>query len=344
MQNVTSKELVSKMKIGWNLGNTLDSYDKSKGELPKDHETAWNNPVTTKAMIDTIASAGFNILRVPTTWCTHMGPEPEYKISPEWMARVEEIVNYGISNNMFVILNLHHEDWHFPAYHNLHDAKEILIKLWTQIAEHFKKYDEHLIFECMNEPRMVNTPLEWAGGNEEARDVINQLNEQFVTIIRSTGGNNILRHLMIPSHAASSSYPSLEGFKVPNDDKVMVSIHAYVPYNFALNKEGVNTFSSQNESDAKEITLVMDTIKANFTDRGYQVILGETGTMNKDNLSARIDWAEYFIKTAKTYGIPCIWWDNGLFESDGENFGLLDRHEISFRYPEIIEALQQGLK
>ncbi|MBQ5332154.1 MAG: glycoside hydrolase family 5 protein, partial [Oscillospiraceae bacterium] len=221
MRDIPSTELVKEMKVGWNLGNTLDSVITTpKGtELPSDWETAWGQPVTTKAMIDNVAAQGFNILRVPVTWEGKFGEGPDYTIDPDWMDRVNEIVDYGIDNDMFVILNLHHEDWHMPTYENEAAAQEILVALWTQIAEHFKKYNEKLIFEGLNEPRLKGDPSEWNGGNAEARDVINHWNAAFVETVRNSGGNNKLRHLMVTPYAASS------GENVLNDLGYTISLY-----------------------------------------------------------------------------------------------------------------------
>ena len=164
-------QLTRDMNIGWNLGNTFDAYPKDASSMlpPLTSETLWRNPVTTKRLIDTIAKAGFDVLRVPTTWDKHFLDEPGYPIDPKWMARVREVVFYGLNNDMRVILNMHHESWHFPSAENKQPAQDKLTALWTQIAEAFKDIGDELIFEGLNEPRMKGTPLEWQGGTPEAR-------------------------------------------------------------------------------------------------------------------------------------------------------------------------------
>lgn len=340
IRDISSTELVKEMNIGWNLGNTLDAT----GGFMLSSEINWGNPKTKKEMIDMVKEAGFNVIRLPITWQNHMGPAPEYVLHSNWMDRVQEVVDYAIDNDMYVIINLHHEEWHFPSYDNLETAKTQLLAVWSQIAERFKDYDEHLIFESMNEPRMVGTTLEWSGGNAEAHDVINQLNAAFVDLMRNkTTGNNPYRHLMLPTYAASSGSNVLSNFLVPEDDKVIVSIHAYTPYNFALNKSGTSAFDSTNTADTKDIQSLFESLDTYFIQKGIPVIIGEFGAMNKENLEARVDWAQYYVKTATSYGIPCIWWDNGVFTGDGENFGLLDRRELTWAYPEIVDALMKGL-
>lgn len=343
MRDIPSTELVKEMKVGWNLGNTLDStITNPKGtELPSDWETAWGQPVTTKAMIDSVAAQGFNVLRVPITWEGKFGEGPDYTIDPDWLARVNEIVDYGIDDDMFVIINVHHEEWHMPTYENEAAAQEILTALWAQIADHFKDYNEKLIFEGLNEPRLKGTPMEWNGGNDEARDVINHWNAAFVETVRNSGGNNKLRHLMVTPYAASSMDKVLNDFAVPDDDKVIVSIHAYLPYTFALadNAQATTEWSADNPADTNDIDMLMANLKDRYLDKGRAVIIGEMGTRNRMNTEARAQCARYYSEAAHNAGIPICWWDNNAFVGGGENFGLFDRKTFEWRYPDIISAL-----
>lgn len=341
----TTAQIVAAMNVGWNLGNTLDSTGSwINSKDPTDYEKAWGNPITTKAMIDEIKKAGFNTIRIPTSWGEHVGAAPNYTIEKAWMDRVQEVVDYAYDNEMFIILNFHHEEWHFPSYDNLDKAKAQLTKMWAQVAERFKNYDEHLIFEGMNEPRLKGTEHEWTGGTDEATDVINQLNAAFVDTIRKSAGKNKLRHLMVPTHGASSAPKALKGFKVPDDDRIIVSIHSYSPYNFALNVNGTGTWSTKNKG---EIDSLIRTIDNTFLSKGIPVIIGEFGAMTKsnaDNLSSRVAWAEYYVKAAKAKGVPCIWWDNGGFTGDGELFGIFNRRTLKWEYPDIVDALMRGVK
>lgn len=339
IRDISSSELVKEIHIGWNLGNTLDAV----GGTGISSETSWGNPKTTKAMIDTMKEAGFNTLRVPTTWESHLGPAPDYTIDTAWLDRVQEVVDYGIDNEMFVILNLHHEEWYSPTYDNEETAITILTKVWAQIADRFQNYDEHLIFEGLNEPRQKGTANEWNGGDKEGWEVLNHFNEAFVETIRKAGGNNPLRHLMIPPYAASASTKAWDSFIIPKDDKIIVSIHAYSPYDFALNTSGTSKWSADSSSDTKEITELLDNIDNYFISKGQPVIIGEFGAVNKDNLKERSQWADFFVKSAKGKGIPCIWWDNGSITGSGELFGLLDRNTLTFPFQEIIDSLITGV-
>ena len=248
---------------------------------------------------------------------------------------------------MFVILNIHHEEWHFPSHENADAAKEKLAKVWGQIAEHFEGYDEHLIFEGLNEPRKKGTAVEWNDGDQEGRDVVNEYNQVFVETIRNSGGNNPKRHLMIPSYAASSSYTAMNSVVIPeNDDKIIVSVHSYTPYNFALNTKSDASWSADNSSDTGAIDKVFNDIESIFTYRGVAVIIGEFGSINRldaegnNNLEARVAHAKYFMEKSKEYGVPCVWWDNAAFIGNGENFGLMERGVMPrWKFPEIVTAL-----
>ncbi len=332
MQEVSPMDLVKEMKIGWNLGNTLDAVG---GSIGVNMEMAWGNPKTTQEMIDTIIDQGFNVIRIPVSWGGQMGGAPAYTVLPAWMDRVQEVVDYAYSRGVYVIVNIHHEEWHFPSEENKDAAAEQLTALWTAIATRFRDYDEHLIFEGMNEPRKTGTSVEWNGGDQEGRDVVNYLDQVFVDAVRATGGNNTIRNLMVPGYAASSSDAALKGIVLPQDDHLIVSVHAYTPYDFALNTAGRSTW----DNDTRDIDHLMEILDELFLSKGVPVIIGEFGAMNKDNEQERVQWARYYVGKAREYGVPCIWWDNNAFEGDGENFGLFNRRELTFPYPDLLEAL-----
>lgn len=332
--DVSPMDLVADMKIGWNLGNTLDAT----GGMGIMSETAWGNPKTKQEMIDKILDAGFNVIRIPVTWDGHFGAATEYKIHDIWLQRVKEVVDYAYNKGAYVIINTHHEEWYMPTEENKVANGEQIVALWTQIAEYFKEYDEHLIFEGLNEPRLRGTSKEW-NGDATASEVINYWEQLFVDAVRATGGNNTLRHLMITGYAASSSRDNLAKIKLPEDDKLIVSVHAYNPYNFALNAKGTAKWSA--EKDGSELTNFAKMLNELFVSNGVPVIIGEFGAVNKENMEARVEWASYYVSAAKEYGIPCIWWDNNAFTGEGENFGLLDRRALEFPYPELLDAMMK---
>jgi len=344
MKDISSKDLIKDIKIGWSLGNTLDAHcldtlDYNEDQLAS--ETCWGNPKTTPELFEKLTETGFNAFRIPTTWSGHFGDGPDYKIDNSWMKRVHEVVDYAIKTDSYVILNIHHETWNHAFKKNLESAKVILVAIWKQIAAEFADYDEHLIFEGLNEPRKVDDPNEWNGGDSEGWDFVNEMNDLFVKTIRETGGNNALRHLMIPTYAASVNDGAINNYKYPSgDDKLIVSVHSYTPYNFALNTgEGAIT----EFKDTSEIDWAMNNIKKAFISKNIPVIIGEFGAMNRDNELERAKWAEYYVKSAKSIGVPCVLWDNGIFEGDGERFGIIDRSNLTITYPDLVKGLMSGV-
>ena len=335
--DISSTELVAGMHIGWNLGNTLDAV----GGIGLASERAWGNPKTKQEMIDKVLEAGFNVVRIPVTWDGHFGAAPEYKIHDIWLARVKEVVDYAYNKGAYVILNTHHEDWYMPTEENKVANGEQLAALWTQIAEYFKDYDERLIFEGLNEPRLRGTSKEWSG-DAKASEVINYWEQLFVDAVRATGGNNTLRHLMITGYAASSSRENLAKIKLPEDEKLIVSVHAYTPYNFALNTQGTSTWDVS--KNAGDIDYLMKAINDLFISKGIPVIIGEFGAMNKENEDERVEWATYYLTKAKEIGVPCVWWDNNVYSGNGEKFGLVDRRNLTYPYPELLEAMMKVAK
>lgn len=337
----TAMEFVKNIRLGWNLGNSLDATSDYANNA-YGFETAWGNPYTTKAMIDAVKKAGFNTVRVPVSWGQKMGGAPDYKVSDEWMNRVYEVVGYVLDNDMYCILNSHHDtDWQVPSYSNLDAQKAQLTALWTQIGKKFANFDEHLIFETLNEPRLVGHADEWNGGTAEARAVVNEMNATCLSAIRASGGNNDKRFVVMPGYCASPIATVINDMKLPADDHLIVSIHAYTPYNFALNINGTANWDIN--SDSYEIVQNFERVKAKFINNGIPVIVGEFGALNKNNVSERAEWAEYYVKTASSYGIPCVWWDNNAYSGSGENFGLINRTSCTVQYPEIMDAMLRGL-
>ncbi len=333
---------IQNLKVGISIGNTLDSTKEGMDPQtdPAAFETAWGNPVIRKELVDAILDAGFNVVRIPVSWTNHLGPAPDFKIVESWMDRVQEVVNYVYDRGAYVILNLHHEDWNYPYYANRDAACQKMRAVWKQIAERFADYDNHLIFEGQNEPRKVGTELEWNGGDEEGWEVVDATNAAFIDTIRSMGGRNEKRYLMIPCYAANCSV-GIKHLTVPSSDKrLIVSVHAYEPYEFALQIPGREHWNQ----DTKVIDELMRNLNSYYISKGIPVILGEFGAMNKNgNEAERAEWVKYYVKAAAKVNIPCVWWDNGLFEGEGELFGLFDRNNYTVAYPKIVKGLMEGI-
>ena len=326
----SAAEIVSEMKVGWNLGNTLDSIGSGGLEA----EMSWGNPKTTKEMIDRVRAAGFNVMRVPVSWGMHL--DNDYNIDKEWLERVREVVDYGIENDMYVILNTHHEEWYMPRQSDVDEDLKELARVWEQIAARFADYGDHLLFEGVNEPRLRGDGAEWFG-TPEAREIVNRYAETFVRTVRASGGNNAERSLLVSPYAASSARENLEALKIPeNAGNVIVSVHAYLPYDFALNVHGTASYTN----DGSVNTLMSD-IKRLFLDKDVPVIITEFGSVNKENEQDRLQCLRDFLTAAKGAGVPCVWWDNGVRNGDGECFGLLDRNGGGWFFPGLVDGIRE---
>lgn len=319
-------EITNDMGAGWNLGNSLES---------EYNEEYWGNPRITKGMIDKIKEKGFKTLRVPVRWDDNYSDTYNYTISNDYMNRVEEVVNYGLDNGMYVIINVHHNDLQTKVSTDSWQQQQVkneLQAIWTQVGNRFKNYGDKLIFEVNNEPRCGE---DW-GGNSSYYDCVNQYNEAARSAIRAIGGNNSKRLVMLPTYCASSDEPKLAGWqKIANDDMIAVSIHAYVPFQFAY--EGAQT--SWNDDLKYQLKGFFDNYKKYFLDKGIPVVIGEFGATNMGNTYDREQYAAAYAGYGKEYGIPCIWWDNNRFDYGKENFGIFDRYNYSFTYSKIAENI-----
>jgi len=336
--DITATDLVKGIKVGWNLGNTLDA-DAAQGSTVSKFETAWGNPVTTKEMITAIKNAGFNAIRIPVSWTKCA--DSNYNIRADWMTRVTEIVNYAVDNDLYILLNTHHDEKVFKFTDKEKTASiNAFRKIWTQIAGNFQNYDEKLIFEGLNEPRTIGSSAEWNGGTAGERANLNDYYTVFVKTVRACGGNNDKRFLMVNTYGASGLAEAMNGLTIPADtaqNKIIVSYHAYEPYNFALNKDSpIKTWSQSNSSDTSPITSRINLAYSSFVSKGIPVIIGEFGAIDKSNESARAEWVEFYVKSAADKGIKCFWWD------DGGNFKLFNRSSETFYYPQIKTGLLKG--
>lgn len=338
----TAEELVSKMTIGWNLGNTLDSWNDDGTKKMKndaDYETCWGNPKTTKAMITAVKKAGFNTIRIPVTWIDHI--DKNGKINSAWLDRVQEVVDYAYDSGMFVIINTHHDmSWiKFDSKNSAASLKKFT-NVWKQIAARFKNYDQKLIFEGMNEPRTIGSATEWSGGTKSEWKAINSFYSSFVKTVRASGGNNKNRLLMLAPHAAKWYYDSASALTIPDDDMIAVSIHAYVPNSAAFDMSVKdNSFTENGKAEIDQVFEIIDEV---FLSKGIPVIMGEFGTTNKSNTKVRAEIAKYYVSTAASYGVPCCWWDNGLTTTTGEGFAIFNRKTLKWYFADIVKALKSA--
>ena len=366
LKNADTEAILEDMGLGWNLGNSLDAT----GGSGLDTETSWSNPKTTQALIDKVKSLGFNTVRVPVSWGKHVSGD-NYTIDSAWLARVKEVVDYCYKNDMYVILNIHHDTkssasasgaGYYPRSSAYSSSEKFVTSVWSQMAEYFKDYDYHLIFETLNEPRLIGTGYEWWFNKwsipsevKDAIDCINKLNQKAVDTIRNTGSNNRGRLIMCPGYDASIDGATVSGFKLPTDisgnkNRIAVSVHAYSPYNFAMNV-GSGSTSTYTSSIKSELRDLFSTLKSNFRDKGIPVVIGEFGSTDKNNTAERVKWATDYTALAKKNNIPCVLWDNNAFAVyngssivlNSEYHGYINRKNNTVTSPakDVIEALMK---
>ena len=342
--HLTAKEFTEKIIAGWNLGNTFDAYSGQAGELRNDGlstETCWGNPKTSQAIIDTVKDAGFNTIRIPVTWYTHMDPNT-YEIDQEWMDRVHEVVDYALDDDTYVIINMHHDTgtngWLKASDTNLDQKKEIFEAIWTQVATSFADYDDNLVFESFNE--ILNDNNDWSNPDKRALEIVNELNQIFVDTVRSTGtsesgeaNNNADRVLIVNTYCAGTAKPMLNYFVAPTDTvegAICGEVHAYTPYQYTA-PEFPND-KSWSESDLKSN---FQTIKTAFQLMKIPVIIGEFGVVDKNNEADRLKYIDYYVTTAKEMGLKCIWWDNGITKE----FGIINRKTLDLARASEVQAI-----
>lgn len=326
-----------KLGLGWNLGNTLEATgDWIKGKSVSDYETAWGNPVTSKAMFDGVKASGFNFVRIPVAWSNLM--RPDYSINKALMDRVEEVAKYGLDNNMYVMINIHWDGGWIHKFSTDYDGTMKKYKaVWSQIAARFQKYSNHLVFESLNEegafPDLWNTYGGLPNNKERAYKILNNINQEFTNLIRASGGNNKGRYLLIAGYGTDIRHTVNPAFKMPHDPvrHSMVSVHYYSPPTFAILDKDASwgksqyTWGTPDEVAAVKKDLLL--LKNRFHDKGIPVVVGEFGcpTTNKDPDSV-VKYLSTVCETAYALGYVPVFWDAGNF---------YDRRELKWKNPKI---------
>ncbi|MCU4675894.1 cellulase family glycosylhydrolase [Catenovulum sp. 2E275] len=325
----SATQIVSEMGAGWNLGNTLDAIGG---------ETAWGNPLTQQYMINSVAAQGFKTIRIPVTWQGHFSGS-DNTIDSAWLDRVEQVVNYALDANLYVIINLHHDEWIVPTYANQAATSQTLADIWSQIAERFKNYNQYLIFETLNEPRAnKGTSLEWSGTLENY-EVVNTFNQVALNEIRNSGGNNSNRLVLLPGYAASPWEDQIQHIDIPSDNMIAISTHGYIPYTFTEQEvaDGGDMYFDDAEKDL--INYVFDNLNSRFVSNGIPVVMGEWGSVDKANTQQRAAYAQYYQAKANSLGIPTIVWDNNALGGSAHNYRLYDRANDQWVFPSIINSI-----
>ena len=338
----TATEAVKNMGVGWNLGNTLEANSQTYHDFTKDNywgqqglesETCWGQSKAKPELIKMMKDAGFGAIRVPVTWYNHM--DKDGKVNAEWMKRVHEVVDYVINQGLYCIVNVHHDtgadDDSFKSWIKADEANYTQNKaryenLWKQIAEEFKDYDEHLLFESYNE--MLDKLSSWcfasfastskydAAVAKSAYNAINSYAQSFVTTVRNTGGNNATRNLVVNTYGACNGYDTwnthlkdpLTNLTIPEGETnhIAVQIHAYPSI-----EKGINGYKSLVDD-------MYSALNTNFVSKGIPVIVGEWGTSNVDKGTGKTDYdvrkdamfefVDYWVKSAKDLGIATFYW------------------------------------
>lgn len=345
MRNITSQQLVEDMTFGWNLGNTLDvcQADRDGDGKINEHveagekvdETLWGNPKATKDLFTSLKKNGVNAVRIPVTWRDHM--DSNGNIDREWMDRVQQVVDYAYSQGMYVIINVHHDGGGDPKFgawiieESQKDYNTFLKKyknVWKQIAERFKNYSDYLIFESMNE---VGFDTLYNKNKADAYNLINKINQDFVDIIRATGGNNAKRHLLIAGYYTDIERTCDSLYKMPDDKagRCILSVHYYTPWDFCT-CDIKHTWGTN--SEVWQMETLIGKMKKNFVDKGIPVIIGEYAASGSD-LSSCIFFIEKLNKLCSDYGIATFIWDNGR---------QVNRKTYKWRTPQYLEALKRA--
>ncbi len=332
-------EMVAEMGTGWNLGNTMDGHS---GFIP--NETLWQDTQTTQELINAVHDMGFNTVRIPITWGTMINED--YSINEKWISRVQDIVDYCINQDMYVIINIHHDGADQSGWLNIaaSDLQGLYVKyagVWKSIATYFRDYDEHLIFESMNEVY---------GSNDLAVDnaTIMNLNQIFINVVRGTGSNNAQRWLSVPGRYTNTEAMTNEkyGFEMPDDtvdDRLFAAVHWY-NWLFAM-CENVS-YSEFTESMVTELVRDIEKLTTRFTSQGIPVIMGEYGVVNKNNPEQRAYHNEIFNLLCKESGIVPVYWDQGWYDRSADpvdySFALVDRVTCKSIDQEVTDALMRG--
>jgi endoglucanase len=347
-------QLAANIRLGWNIGNSLEAIGG---------ETAWGNPQVTKALIDLAKQSGFNAIRIPCSWDQYMANSTTAQLKIEWLNRVKEVVQYCVDNGMYAIVNIH---WDGGWLENncttqrqaANNAKQKAF--WEQIATHLRDFDEHLLFASANEPN-VSTATEMS--------VLNSYHQTFINAVRSTGGRNSYRVLVIQGPSTDIVKTNDLMNTLPTDqvaNRMMVEIHYYTPWNFCGLEADASwgkmfyywgagyhstTDPTRNATWGEELELngYFQMMKTKFVDKGIPVVLGEfsairrsslTGSNLTLHLASRAYYFKYVTQQARAHGMIPFYWDNGAISNNGS--GLFNRQTNTVFDQQALDALVQG--
>jgi aryl-phospho-beta-D-glucosidase BglC (GH1 family) len=334
----TAAQLAAKFKLGWNLGNTLEAIGG---------ETAWGNPQATQALIDKVKASGFTAVRLPCSWDQYAN-QTTGKIQDAWLDRVRQVVQYCVNDGLYVVLNIHWDGGWLENNITTRAQSTVNAKqkaYWEQIATKLRDFDEHLIFASANEPN---------SSDATSMSVLLSYHQTFVNAVRSTGGRNTYRTLVVQGPSTNIDYTSNLMNTLPSDptaNRMMVEVHYYEPFQFtALSSDaswgnmfyywGQNYHStiepSRNATWGEEDFVLAEfpKMKAKFVDKGIPVIVGEYGAyrrttpLDMEKHQASVDhWITFVTQQQIANGLKPFWWDTGGLISRS-NYTILDQRSL----------------
>ncbi|CAE6446896.1 hypothetical protein ACGC1H_002934 [Rhizoctonia solani] len=321
--SLTAKETFARMKPGWNLGNTLDA-------LP--NEGSWMAPVQ-NVTFSQIYADGFRSVRVPITFNDHfISDAPDYTVDPKWLSRINYVVDAALSTGLFVVVNVHHDSWNWAdmagSKPDLDARKAKFEKLWQQYATLLKDKNERLVFESINEP---------TGSTQADAEIVNDLNQRFTNIVKSSGGNNAKRVVSLPGLNDNAQYLT-QWFKPPTGypaDKWSVQFHYYSPWDFVMNQWGKTWWGS--DADKALVESEIAPVRGNFS---VPILMGEYSTSQPGVAIEKASawaWFDTVTRTALKYEIVPQWWDNG-----GEYFDRVTGKWRDITTKNIVMAVAAG--
>ncbi|MCQ2572753.1 MAG: glycoside hydrolase family 5 protein [Treponema sp.] len=347
VEKTEAQKMVEAMGIGINLGNTMEACGDwiNKNGGIRAYETAWGSPVINPSIIKGYADAGFKTLRIPVAWTNLMSKDGNYTISPDLLSRVKEITEWALDSGMYVIIN-EHWDYGWIETEMIENKEEGMKKykaIWNQVSDTFKDFNEKVIFESQNEElgnfKYKNGTPVWneynsgdVKGKKIAYELTNEINQVFVNLIRSKGGNNAKRLLLISGVNTDIIKTCDPLFKMPDDPAKMcaVSVHYYTPATFAILEEnaswGTNKKTWGSPKEISELGGNMKKMKTTFVDNGIPVIIGEYGcpTKNKEQESIQ-NYLKYVCLHAYKNGMCPVLWDIQRKGSPQDPFSHYDR-------------------
>lgn len=350
----TVADLASKMGLGWNAGNTLEATGG---------ETAWGNPRISSELIQLVKSNGFHSIRLPCSWNQYLESAATAEIQQSWLNRIKEVVQLCVDQDMYVLLNIHWDGGWLennvtPARQEENNAKQKAF--WEQIATHLRDFDEHLLFASANEPNVENSTQ---------MAVLKSYHQTFIDAVRSTGGKNSYRVLVIQGPSTDIEKTNELMTALPSDEvaaRLMAEVHYYTPWNFCGMEEDQSwgdmfyywgaDYHSETEpernatwGEESSVDALFELMKSQFVSKGIPVILGEFSAMRRSNLTgealelhlaSRAHFHEYVVRQAKANGMVPMYWDNG--GTGNHASGIFNRSANTVADQRVVDALVSG--